>query len=139
MSDRGAPIRFIKGEYKYQTGWINKDKPATKCRLYVIVHDEHSEDGLRRTFVKKNSVRPAIISTATTYSQAVIEQCPDVEVQIDQLCAELAMCKIEKDPEGIVAIIIAKMNEAVQTQAGNRRALYRAIEYAEDEMFEATL
>jgi hypothetical protein len=141
MSDKGDPIRFTRGTYQGKTGWCNKDKESKKTRLYVIV--DLGRGKMKRTWVKKSSVKPAIRSRPTSYSEAVLQQCPDLEEKLEKLCAELAMCKIEKDPIGIEKIISDKLNEACQMQAGKKsRALYRTINYQDADaqgIFEGTL
>jgi hypothetical protein len=138
-SSKGDPIRFIKGKYKGKTGWRNKDKESTRERLYVIV--DLGNNKLKATWVKKSSAKPAIQPRPTSYSEAVLQQCPDIEEKLEKLCAELAMCKIERDPNGILAIINVKLAEACETQAGKSRALYRSIDYqvgaTDDSMLEA--
>jgi hypothetical protein len=84
---------------------------------------------LKRTFVKKSSAKAATQSSPASYSQAVLQQCPDVEEKLEKLCAELAMCQIEKDPDGILNIIATKLAKAVETQAGSSRPLYQAVNY----------
>jgi hypothetical protein len=128
MSDKGNPIRFVRGKYKGKTGWCDKDKGSTKERLYVIV--DLGTNLVKRTWVKKISARPAIQPSPTSFSEAVLQQCPELEEKLEKLCAELAMCKIEKDPNGIITVIHRKLSEACQAQASKgSRALYRDIIY----------
>jgi hypothetical protein len=128
MSDKGNAIRFTRGKYKGQTGWVNKDKKSTKERIYVIVDEG---DKLNRTWVKKTSVKPALQPRPTSYSEAVLQQCPDVEARLEALCAELATCLIERDPNGIVDVFNKKLTEACNTHASKSRALYRSINYSQ--------
>lgn len=133
MSDKGDPILFVKGKYKGKTGWYNQEKGSTRTRHYIIVDMGHNV--LIRTWVNKASARPAVlVSPPTSYSEAVLQQCPDVEEKLEKLCTELAMCKIDKDPNGILAIINQKLAEACQTQASKTRALYRVINYQANPM-----
>ena len=130
MSDKGDPIKFTKGKYVGKTGWKNKEKGSTRERLYVIV--DLGNDVLKRTWVKKSSAKSRTQATPTSFAEAVLQQCPDVEEKLDSLCAELAMCNIGRDPNGLVAIMYATLNEACHTQNRKRRALYRSVVYEED-------
>jgi hypothetical protein len=94
MSNIGDPIRFVKGKYKGKTGWCNKDKESTRERLYVIV--DLGDGVIRRTFVKKTSAKPAVQPNPASYSEAVLQECPDVEEKLDKLCLELALASKRK-------------------------------------------
>ena len=127
-SDKGDPIRFVRGTYKGKTGWLDSAKGETAEQVYVIVDSKNSR--LKRTRVHKDSVKPALDDTVppSSYAEAVLQQCPDVEEKLDSLCCELAKCKIEKDAPGIFAILNEKLTAATAKQASKKsKARYRDI------------
>jgi hypothetical protein len=80
----------------------------------------------------KSSIKPARNATVrpASYSEAVLQQCPEVELKMESLCRELARCKIFKDADGIHQILNQKLQEATQRQDQLRgKALYYDIQF----------
>jgi hypothetical protein len=128
MSDKGDTIRFVRGTFKGKTGWLNSEKGETSEQVYVIV--DLGNRRLKRTRVNKSSVKPLDSATRpSTYAEAVMQQCPDVEEKLDQLCGLLAKCKIEKDPHGLFNVLTAKLDEATRKQKAKPSSLYRDINF----------
>ena len=52
----------------------------------------------------------------TSYAEAVIDQCPDIEKMLVQLCRALAKCDVQRDEDGFKRVIAQKMDKAVKWQ-----------------------
>ena len=96
MNTHGHRIRFIRGTYKDQKGWLNATKEPTKQKYYVIVEpDPPAHIYEKGTCVLKTSVK--ILSAETlprTWEEALLYQHPDIDRLMDKLAANLAMCRI---------------------------------------------
>jgi hypothetical protein len=126
MSDKGEPIRFVRGLYKGKTGWLNKEKGSTECQFYVIVSMANNK--IKRTRVNKESVAaPRDEMAPSSYAEALLQQHPDLEEKMDILCRELAKCKIQKDAAGIYKILNRKIEEAIKRQSKKSKAVYREV------------
>ena len=128
-TDAGAPIRFIGGIYDGKMGWINKTKQATLKRIYVIVQlDDGSQ---KRTFVaKKNGAERH--KTPKTYTEAIFQQQPKLEKQLNDLCAQLAKCGVgaDCDIKEVMPIIEQKLTNACEEQnALGHNTEYKHIEF----------
>jgi hypothetical protein len=127
---KGDPIRFKGGKYKGQTGWRNDDKQNTRHRTYVIVT---LLDGTEKeTWVKHRSVASPR-GSPTNYFEAMLQQHPDIEGLIDQLCFEIARCSLDpqhRNVDPILESIQNRLNEAMvaQTALGSR-ATWRVVDY----------
>jgi hypothetical protein len=85
-----------------KTGWIDNEKTETAKMIYVIV--DLGSGGTKRTQVNKDSVGKAL-RTPSSYSQVVLQQCPNIEQKLNKLCLELAKCSIAIYAQGILDII----------------------------------
>jgi hypothetical protein len=76
-AQKGDPIRFVKGKYLGNVGWINTGKKKTKSGTYcyVIVRLENEE---KETRVKRSSYRERQVPPKT-YEEAILQQHPDIE------------------------------------------------------------
>ena len=128
MAVKGNRVRFIAGKYGGKTGWIDTERPTSENTLPVIVDLGHR--GEKETYVFMSSVRVDEEKAPTSYADAVIQQCPDLEKLLVATCRAFAKCDIARDTEGFERIVAEKMNEAMtwQTNKGSK-ALYRKIKY----------
>ena len=64
----------------------------------------------------------------TSHAEAVIDQCPDIEKMLVQLCRALAKCDVQRDEDGFKRVIAQKMQEAVKWQESKgSQAMHRRI------------
>jgi hypothetical protein len=49
------------------------------------------------------------MASPACYAEAVIQQCPDLECSLTKVCRDFAKCNIKDDPTGFMAIIHQKM------------------------------
>jgi predicted xylose isomerase-like sugar epimerase len=98
-STKGDPIRFKGGKYKGQTGWRNDDKQDTRHRTYVIV--TLLDGTVKETWVKRRNVA-APRGHPTNYFEAVLQQHPDIEGLVEQLCFEIARCYVTIIADAII-------------------------------------
>jgi hypothetical protein len=117
MPTRGAPIQFKRGKYKGRTGWLNDNKTDTRHRAYIIVT---LEDGTEKeTWVKHQSITTHR-GPPRNFSEAMLQQHPDIEGLINQLCFEVAHCNIAQrlqDPQPLYASINERLNQALHAQS----------------------
>jgi hypothetical protein len=89
MSARGNEIRFVKGKYTGYYGWVNKDEIETLHSVPVIVQDYKKPEGTthdKETKVRKTSVRSRQLASPRCFEEAVFQQHPDIEDQMEKLC-----------------------------------------------------
>ena len=111
---KGIPIRFIAGKYARKKGWLDADGVQSESTVAVIVQ---TKKGLKKTYVFPNSIRNEDdCANPTSYAEAVIEQCPDIEKALVQLCRAMVKCDMQRDAEGFKRVIAQKMDEAVKWQ-----------------------
>jgi ribosomal protein L24 len=110
---KGDAVRFIAGKYGGKSGWVNLAETADDEILPVIVN--LGRKGEKVTFVYQSSARLITITNVapTSYAEAVIKHCPDIEKALVELSRKLAKCDIKRDSSGFHAVIIAKVDEAI--------------------------
>jgi hypothetical protein len=137
---KGHEIRFVGGKYIGKTDWIDNANKETSKMYYVYV--DLGNETTKRTRVNKNSDRKPV-ETPSSCGEAVLLQCPDIEVKLDKLCLELAKCSIVIDTIAMIVIIQNRLINAISKQntMGNK-ATYRHITFtnpappvSEDEEF----
>lgn len=87
---RGERIRFIRGAYAGELGWINAAKPATDLTIYVILDDGQpaKDDADYATHVRKGSCAPkGMPKNAEEY---VIQEDPKVAYHLSKFCEAIA-------------------------------------------------
>jgi hypothetical protein len=95
-------IRFVCGKYIGKTGWIDNEKEETKKMIYVIVVLENGST--KKTRVQKESVRK-LHGSPSNYTEAILQQCPNIKVKMEKLCRELTKCSVAIDAnDGILEI-----------------------------------
>ena len=128
MVTKGQAIRFIGGKYGGKKGWINSDKEPGENTVPVMV--DLGKKGEKETFVYQDSVANEPSTAPSSYAEAVIQQCPDLDVNLTKLARDFAKCSIHVDPEGFFRLVQRKVKEATeQHQAKGSKALYRNIQY----------
>jgi hypothetical protein len=131
MNNHGQRIRFIRGTYEDQKGWLNANREATKCKYYVIVEpDPPNRLHEKETFVLKTSVKFINAQTKpTTWEEALLNQHPDIDQQMDRLAADLVMCRINSGEE-ISRILVEKIaDEQNKVQALGSDAKYKDVHW----------
>ena len=86
----------------------------------------------KQTYVLKSSFTTKQKYTSNaTYAEAVLDQCPDLERKMIDLCRSLAKCDIQKDSRGIMDLFQVTMEEATEWQsAKGSRATYCQIKWS---------
>jgi glycerol-3-phosphate cytidylyltransferase-like family protein len=132
MTNKGERIRFIKGTYQDQKGWLNTDKKHTKHKYHVIVEPDLPERNYEKsTSVMKTSVRLETAETLPkTYEEALLHQHPDTDRLMDKLASELVKCHISghESATELCRIFVAKLEVAHEKQqALGHKALWRDV------------
>jgi hypothetical protein len=125
---KGKAIRFIAGKYAGKKGWIDIDGKEGDATTAVIVNQ--GKKGEKPTYVEDLNFENEPTSPPSSYAEAVIQQCPDLQKLLVSTCRGFAKADIGLDPTGFSQILDRTMWEALnwQTSKGSK-ALYRKIEY----------
>jgi len=92
-SKKGAAIKFIGGKYVGCSGWINKTKDPTDCKISVIVLKKNKEEKLTAVFLE-NYVLLTSIKDPKTYEAAMLHQHADIEEMLNTLVRKMAECEL---------------------------------------------
>ena len=108
---------------------MNDDGKPSGSTVAVIVLKKNKT--YHSTYVFPESIRlDSDYANPTSYAEAVIDQCPDIEKMLVQLCRALAKCDVQRDEDGFRRVIAQKMQEAVNWQDNKgSQAMYRRIIY----------
>lgn len=108
-AQKGQEIRFIRGKYQGQTGWVNAAKKKTKKGLQpVIVKMDNGVE--KQTRVKVTSFRTPF-SAANNYAEAALQQHPDMELAMIKLAESVAECGL-RDINEMLVIFEAEIERA---------------------------
>jgi hypothetical protein len=119
MVQKGNEIRFVRGKYIGLLGWINADEVNTRTTVPVIVSLPTNDDGStmeKVTKVKKESVAPRQPPPPLSYTEAVLQQHPNIDKVMDQLMRQLAKCNISSENRALQNILIDRLAEANRRQ-----------------------
>jgi hypothetical protein len=131
MSTKGGSCRFIRGKYCGLQGWLNADKPKTRCYTHVIINKpDGSAFKEYHTKVRHESLRTGNVPTPTTFEEAILQQHPDIEQMIDKLAKELARCHLAHTSQPMLAIINLKLSKHINAQSSKgNTASWRDVTY----------
>lgn len=131
---KGDEIRFIAGKYSGKTGWINTSEVADD-RVTPVIVDLGARRGEKETFVFTGSFKRNENKPPTTYAEAVLQQCPDIERDFVMVSRKLAKCGLERDVVGFQKELTELMNDAVKWQREQgSKASYRKIYFQEPQI-----
>lgn len=141
-TNKGQPIRFVKGKYVGLTGWIDKSKKKKKDSFFrnVIVHlepddDDDDDEGNHRSLGEELSTRVKLSSyrklwpaaAPRSFAEAAIMQHPDIERAMIELAEMFAQCCIQQTDPALnllcVEIDLARKNLIKQGRKGRYRAV----------------
>jgi hypothetical protein len=128
MSTKGQVIRFKKGTFAGQTGWINTAKGTqgfTPEMVHVIIGMGPSKD--THTLVLQNSIAKQH-ETPESFAQAAYQEHPWVEKLMRQLAAKIACLDIRREElTEIGDIFMAILLEAddAQKKKGKKGKYYK--------------
>ena len=127
---KGKAIRISGGKYLGCTGWINARRDQTKCRRYVILELQNNIGSTfeHKTFVDKAHVGPPHRKPAN-YTEAAIQQHPQVEAALDKACREIIKCNID-DYNDVLELLAKKLVEqALIQQSKGYKARYYDVKF----------
>ena len=118
-------IRFVAGKYAGKHGWIDLTGHSEKGVTHVIV--DLSGKGEKVTYVYTSSFRKMLKDKPSCYTQAVIQQCPDIEKNLVNVSRQLAKCNIKKDMDGFKQVVNGHLKEAMvwQEQRGSKAMFWK--------------
>ena len=93
---KGAPIQFIAGKYAGKNGWIDIDGKERDETTPVIVNLQKKEE--KSTYVSDSNFQAKPTGFPSSYTKAVIQQCPDLQKLLVSTCRGFA--KDWKDNKG---------------------------------------
>jgi hypothetical protein len=130
MSNKGMEVHFIGGKYSGKKGWLYLNGKEPKEGTINVIVNLGRTKGEKITFVNESNWAPDNVKEPTCYAEAVIQQCPDLESALTELCRDFATCDMQQDPAGFLAIIEKKMNEeAISLESKGSKARYRRIKF----------
>ena len=125
---KGQAIRFIAGKYAGKKGWIDVSGEDGDETTPVIVNLR--KKGEKSTYVNDSSFEVEPTGPPASYAEAVIQQCPDLQIQLVGTCQGFAKADIGRDAAGQFKVIEKTMQEALVWQMSKgSKGLYRKIEY----------
>jgi len=137
---RGERIRFVRGVYAGERGWINSAKSPTDSYVHVVLDckQEAKDDADYATCVKKNSImRDAHPKNAEQY---VVQEDPKVAFHLGKFCEALAEAGFADAgaTDEMLAVVGAYINLAcqLQTQKG-RKAKYSDVAWQVKELLKS--
>ena len=125
---RGARIKFVKGSYMGEKGWLNKSMDGTKTFAYVILDAGQSpqEDADYATRVKLTSIM-AYSGVATSPEEFVVQEDPKVAYHLAELAVAVAEAGFAETTDDLLVLIKICIDEACITQAAKgNKAKYSA-------------
>ena len=136
---KGEPIRFIGGKYIGYKGYFNLSGDTTNDYYPVIVLNYKKASGVvvdKVTKVRKDSVKSAGEDSAPkSRAEAILQQHPRIEKQMNDLCRMLAQCELNPNSKSIQKIFASKMKAASEKQlTKGSSALYKRVVYDTDEI-----
>jgi hypothetical protein len=135
---KGAEIKFIGGVYK-GNGFLDRNKDASADYTYVIAPKKKGRNGkITMEYTKvlhEHYVLLTEIQKASTYEEAMLDQCSDIDSLLNKVVKKMAECEMV-DGKGsdsckkICSIVADRLDRAVvnQTKKGSaarwRRVLW---------------
>ena len=128
-TNKGQAIRFIAGKYGGKKGWIDLDSEPGSETIGVIVN-RGGRKGEYRTYVQESSIVFEGAKSPSSYAEAVVDQCPDLERMLVSVCRAFAKCDIARDVDGFQVLVLQKLHDAILWQQGKgSKAYYRVISF----------
>jgi hypothetical protein len=125
---KGQAIQFIAGKYAGKKGWINLDGKEGNETSPVIMN--LGKKGEKKTYVNDSSYEGEPTASPSSYSEAVIPLCPDLQKLMLSTCRGFAKADIGQDPTGFLKVIKQMTKDAIKWQSlKGSKALYHKIEY----------
>ena len=133
---KGEAIRFIGGKYLGYKGFFNLSDDTTRAYYPVIVSNWQKADGTmydKVTRVQKDHVKARKDDNPKSRAEAILQQHPKIEKQMNDLCRMLAQCDLNPNSKTIYKIFASKMKaaSAKQREKGSG-ALYRKVVFEEE-------
>jgi hypothetical protein len=125
---KGQAIRFIAGKYAGKKGWIDLSGTEGDETTPVIVNLR--KKGEKSTYVNDSSYEAEPTASPSSYAEAVIQECPDLQKLLVSTCRGFAKADIGRDPAGFFKLVDKMTKEAIDWQKSKgSKALYRKINY----------
>lgn len=90
----GEKIRFIKGKYQGQQGWLHKEKGTTTKMAWVIVEQNAI---MKEARVMKTSIIKIFSAGPLGPAEAILFHHVDIQSKIIELCKLMAACHVQID------------------------------------------
>ena len=119
---RGVKIRFVRGTYEGEKGWINANKSSTVHNVFVIIDrgQASNEDANYATYVRKTSVLPDAGETPKNVFEMVVQEDAKVArylMLFANACAEAGL--EEADPD-VLTTVKTFIDLAIGIQQGKK-------------------
>jgi hypothetical protein len=125
---KGQVIQFIAGKYAGKKGWIDLSGKEREETTPVIVN--LGKKGEKSTYVNDSSYEAEPLASPSSYTEALIQHCPDLQKLLVSALHGFAKTDIGQDPDGFFKVIEQMTADAIKWQSlKGSKALYRKIEY----------
>jgi hypothetical protein len=135
QSKKGAPIKFIGGDYVGCSGWINKMKDPMDTFIYVIVVLKKTKKELLTRVKQENYVLLADIKVPINYEEAMVQQHPDIEQMLNMLAGKMAECELigvtGQSGQNIGNVFLQHLGKAIARQnAKDSKSRWRRVRWS---------
>lgn len=116
-SEKGAEIRFVKGVYKGEKGWLDKSKKQKKKVMHSVgvdMEDDNGQKVVKWTRVRANSYRKKF-SAPKSYEEAAVQQHFKIEAAMIELAELFATCAVYSQ-ENCVDLFAEELQVACEYQ-----------------------
>ena len=130
-SDKADPIRFVGGVYVGKTGWLHNSKRFRgQNKYYVLVDLGHN--CVKKSYVDISSIAPPH-TDPTSFAEALLQQHPQVEKAVNDLCKMLAHFEIDSESRKseVHQTFVSKLEDAINNQRRmGTKANWKKVEYS---------
>lgn len=131
---KGDEIRFIGGKYKDEKGWLDVSVGVMPKMVGVIVAPcRKTGNEEKATRVRISSIQlMSLVKEATNWTEAVMEQHPDLAEHARKLATGLVECRIDITKEGtnLVNVLCDHIDKSYRQQVALRhQARWRVVKW----------
>ena len=129
---KGQPIRFVRGSYTGEKGWLdtaNKPRKNAKSdKVWVIIDNTDESQNMEGTHTKVEITSIRHLPTApTTWAQAAVQQHPTLESKVIEMARHFASCDMEGHEHEVVDLIAHELQFADNQIRSSRCALWKKV------------
>ena len=125
-----SKCRFVGGKYAGLKGYVDSSQLLGSETICVVVLCPGRKEERKATWVQTCQVRLETMDEPTSYAEAAIKQCPDIEKSIIEATQKIAKCDIGRDQRGFEKILTDELDKAKKwMEDKGSKALHRKIRH----------